>query len=75
VHDDKGSVDVILAEHNIISQKDLWHKCKILNRKFGKELLKAKITIAPETESIGHCTSSIQVRKYNNKSLKDWLRS
>jgi hypothetical protein len=75
VHDDIGSVDVILAEHNIISQKDLWHKCKILNRKFGKELLKAKIMIAPETEPIGHCTSSTQVRKYNNKSLKYWLRS
>jgi hypothetical protein len=34
VHDDKGSVDSILAEMSIESQKDLWHKAKKLMQKF-----------------------------------------
>ena len=37
VHDDKSSVDQILQEYGIISQKDLWHKCKSLTRKFKKQ--------------------------------------
>ncbi|GAQ82597.1 hypothetical protein KFL_001170010, partial [Klebsormidium nitens] len=42
VHDDKASVDSILAELDIDSQKDLWHKCKKLVAYFNEEVAKAK---------------------------------
>jgi hypothetical protein len=38
VHDDKASVDTILAELGIHSSKDLWHKAKKLCGKFKEEL-------------------------------------
>lgn len=42
VHDDKASVDSILAEFGIFSSKDLWHKCKKLCLKFKEDLARAK---------------------------------
>jgi hypothetical protein len=42
VHDDKASVDSILAELGVHSSKDLWHKCKSFCAKFKDELTKAK---------------------------------
>lgn len=42
VHDDKASVDTILAEYGIFSSKDLWHKCKKLCVKFKEDLARAK---------------------------------
>jgi hypothetical protein len=42
VHDDKNSVDTILAKLGIESQKDLWHKCKNLVSKFQSDLCDAK---------------------------------
>ncbi|KAL2650226.1 hypothetical protein R1flu_018354 [Riccia fluitans] len=41
IHDDNAQVDAILNQHNILSQKDLWHKCKNVTGKF-KELLQEK---------------------------------
>ncbi|KAL2634056.1 hypothetical protein R1flu_005535 [Riccia fluitans] len=41
IHDDNMQVDAILSQHNILSQKDLWHKCKNIMGKF-KELLQEK---------------------------------
>ncbi|KAL2635273.1 hypothetical protein R1flu_006752 [Riccia fluitans] len=41
IHDDNAQVDAILSQHNILSQKDLWHKCKNVMGKF-KELLQDK---------------------------------
>jgi hypothetical protein len=34
VHDDKCSVDTLLTNQKIVSQKDLWHKYKKLNTNF-----------------------------------------
>jgi hypothetical protein len=42
VHDDKASVDGILAEYGIWSSKDLRHKCKSLTVKFRDDLARAK---------------------------------
>jgi hypothetical protein len=42
VHDDKASVDGILAVYGIWSSKNLWHKCKSLCSKFREDLVKMR---------------------------------
>ncbi|KAL2645442.1 hypothetical protein R1flu_013029 [Riccia fluitans] len=52
IHDDNTQVDAILNQHNILSQKDLWHKCKNVMGKF-KELLQEKRRTPPGLDGGG----------------------
>ena len=55
-HDDKHVVDDILSRYNIISQKDLRHKCTNMVKKIKIDLLK-KVKAPPNIHSIDDCTS------------------
>jgi hypothetical protein len=71
VHDDKGSVDTILSELNIESQKDLWHKTKSLFKKFQKspqELTRKRSSV------ISNTTSQESLRNLRKQTLESYLR-
>jgi hypothetical protein len=46
-----------------------------LNTNFKKDLHNVKVGRKSHTKSIDACTSSIQLRKYRNELLKEWLKS
>jgi hypothetical protein len=48
---------------------------KKMNTNLKNKLNDAKVGREPQTESIDACTSSIQLRKYRNELLKEWLKS
>ena len=45
-----------------------------LNTNFKKDLYNVKVGRKSYTNSIDACTSSIQLPKYKNELLKDWLK-
>lgn len=72
VHDDKASVDTILAELGIHSSKDLWHKAKTLCGKFKEELGKAK---KGQLSSIADAKSPTDLNTLTVPVLKEYLKS
>ncbi|KAL2623943.1 hypothetical protein R1flu_008188 [Riccia fluitans] len=72
IHDDNTQVDSILHQHNIVSQKDLWHKCKNVMSKF-KELLQEKWR-SPNDSTVECAESIAQVAVFSIAQLKDYCR-
>ncbi|KAL3694588.1 hypothetical protein R1sor_008239 [Riccia sorocarpa] len=72
VHDDNSQVDAILNQHNIVSQKDLWHKCKNIMGKF-KELLQEKRR-SPTDSTVEAATTIAQVAVFLMVQLNDYCR-
>ncbi|KAL3691385.1 hypothetical protein R1sor_005036 [Riccia sorocarpa] len=72
VHDDNSQVDAILNQHNIVSQKDLWHKCKNIMGKF-KELLQEKRR-SPTDSTVEAATTIAQVAVFSMAQLKEYCR-
>ncbi|KAL2611469.1 hypothetical protein R1flu_023161 [Riccia fluitans] len=72
IHDDNTQVDVILNQHNILSQKDFWHKCKKIMGKF-KELLQEKRR-TPKDSTVEAATTIAQVAVFSIAQLKDYCR-
>ncbi|KAL3688173.1 hypothetical protein R1sor_014482 [Riccia sorocarpa] len=70
IHDDNATVDSILSQHNIMSQKDLWHKCKNLMSKF-KESLQEKRR-SPNEGSVEGTTTVAQVAVISVQQLRDF---
>ncbi|KAL2635954.1 hypothetical protein R1flu_007433 [Riccia fluitans] len=66
------SVDAIPNQHNILSQKDLWHKCKNIIRKF-KELLQDKRRTLQDS-TVEAATTIAQVAVFSIAQLKDYCR-
>jgi hypothetical protein len=72
VHDDKASVDSILAEYGIKSFKDLWHKCKKLCVKFKEDLAKAKRAWLSKVED-ARCL--VNLKNATVRVLKEYLKA
>ncbi|KAL3688317.1 hypothetical protein R1sor_014626 [Riccia sorocarpa] len=72
IHDDCAQVDSMLAARNIVSQKDLWHKCKNLMSKF-KELLQEKRR-TPTDSTVEAATTIAQVAVFSVQQLRDYCR-
>ncbi|KAL3700323.1 hypothetical protein R1sor_018345 [Riccia sorocarpa] len=72
IHDDCAQVDCMLAARNIVSQKDLWHKCKNLMSKF-KELLQEKRR-TPTDSTVEAATTIAQVAVFSVQQLRDYCR-
>jgi hypothetical protein len=72
IHDDKRSVDTILAEYNIVSQKDLWHKAKGLSNKFRDQLMRLP---KDALKSIEECQSRSDVASLTMTQMQSWLRT
>ncbi|KAL2613013.1 hypothetical protein R1flu_024705 [Riccia fluitans] len=72
IHDDNMQVDAILSQHNILSQKDLWYKCKNVMGKF-KELLQEKRR-TPQDSTVEAATTIAQVAVFSIAQLKDYCR-
>ncbi|KAL2613335.1 hypothetical protein R1flu_025027 [Riccia fluitans] len=72
IHDDNTQVDAILSQHNILSQKDLWHKCKNVMGKF-KEVLQEKRR-TPQDSTVEAATTIAQVAVFSIAQLKDYCR-
>jgi hypothetical protein len=72
VHDDKASVDSILAEFGIKSSKDLWHKCKNLCAKFKEDLARAKKAGLSKVED---AKSLIDLKSATVPMLKEYLKA
>ncbi|KAL3697262.1 hypothetical protein R1sor_011338 [Riccia sorocarpa] len=72
VHDDNAQVDLILAAHNIMSSKDLWHKCKNIMCKF-KEVLQDKRR-SPHEGSVDGATTIAQVAVFSMQQLRDFCK-
>ncbi|KAL2653855.1 hypothetical protein R1flu_021983 [Riccia fluitans] len=72
VHDDNSQVDAILAQHDIMSSKDLWHKCKNIMGKF-KEVLQEKCWSPSDCEVKGAITIAA-VAVFSVQQLKDFCR-
>ncbi|KAL2611610.1 hypothetical protein R1flu_023302 [Riccia fluitans] len=72
IHDDNAQVDAILSQHNILSQKDLWHKCKNVMGKF-KELLQEKRR-TPQDLTVEATTTIAQVAMFSIAQLKDYCQ-
>jgi hypothetical protein len=71
VHDDKASVDGILAEYGITSQKNLWHKCKNLCAKSWDELVKVQqAAIVSPAEARAAC----DMMGLTMEKLKEYLK-
>ncbi|KAL2651223.1 hypothetical protein R1flu_019351 [Riccia fluitans] len=68
IHDDNAQVDAILKAHNIVSQKDLWHKCKNVMGKF-KELLQGKRR-TPKESTVEAATTIAQVAVFSIVQLE-----
>ncbi|KAL3687006.1 hypothetical protein R1sor_013315 [Riccia sorocarpa] len=71
VHDDKISVDAILRRQSINSQKDLWHKCKNIQRKFVDELVNLKRS--PRSVEEAEFVEDLELLTV--QILKSWLRN
>jgi hypothetical protein len=71
VHDDKASVDSILAELGIHSSKDLWHKCKKFCAQFKEDLGKAK---RGSIASVEEARVSQDLDTLTAAALKKWLK-
>ncbi|KAL2634236.1 hypothetical protein R1flu_005715 [Riccia fluitans] len=72
IHDDNAQVDAILKAHNIMSQKDLWHKRKNVMGKF-KELLQEKRR-TPKESTVEAATTIAQVAVFSIVQLKEYCR-
>ncbi|KAL3699034.1 hypothetical protein R1sor_017056 [Riccia sorocarpa] len=72
IQDDKSQVDVILAQYNIVSQKDLWYKCKHIMGKF-KELLQEKRRSSKDF-SVEAATTIAQVAVFPVQQLKEYCK-
>ncbi|KAL2653074.1 hypothetical protein R1flu_021202 [Riccia fluitans] len=72
VHDNNSQVDAILAQHDIMSSKDLWHKCKNIMGKF-KEVLQEKRWSPSDCEVKG-ATMIAAVVVFLVQQLKDFCR-
>ncbi|KAL3684137.1 hypothetical protein R1sor_002159 [Riccia sorocarpa] len=72
IHDDCAQVDSMLAARSIVSQKDLWHKCKNLMSKF-KELLQEKRR-TPTDSTVEAATTIAQVAVFSVQQLRDYCR-
>ncbi|KAL3691464.1 hypothetical protein R1sor_005115 [Riccia sorocarpa] len=70
VHDDKSSVDAILRRFGIVSQKDLWHKCKNVLKKFIVDVQQKKRTAT----SVREATSVADLQMLTKTQLEHWLR-
>ncbi|KAL3697944.1 hypothetical protein R1sor_012020 [Riccia sorocarpa] len=70
IHDDCAQVDSMLAARSIVSQKDLWHKCKNLMSKF-KELLQEKRR-TPTDSTVEAATTIAQVAVFSVQQLRDY---
>ncbi|KAL3692598.1 hypothetical protein R1sor_006249 [Riccia sorocarpa] len=70
IHDDNASVDAILTQHNILSSKDLWHKCKNIMSKF-KEVLQEKRR-SPSEGSVDSAGTIAQVAVFSVAQLRDF---
>ncbi|KAL3693226.1 hypothetical protein R1sor_006877 [Riccia sorocarpa] len=70
VHDDKCSVDAILRRLGIVSQKDLWHKCKNVLKKFIADVQQKKRTAT----SVREATSVADLQMLTKTQLEQWLR-
>ncbi|KAL2607775.1 hypothetical protein R1flu_026348 [Riccia fluitans] len=72
VHDDNSQVDAILAQHDIMSSKDLWHKCKNIMGKF-KEVLQEKRR-SPSNSAVEGATMIAAIAVFLVQQLKDFCR-
>jgi hypothetical protein len=72
VHDNKNSVDTILAKLGIESQKDLWYKCKSLVSKFQLDLCDAKLKPPCTVEK---STCKLDLEMCTVPVLQKWLVS
>ncbi|KAL2635158.1 hypothetical protein R1flu_006637 [Riccia fluitans] len=72
IHDDNTQVDAILCQHNILSQKDLWHKCKNVMGKFTELLEEKRRT--PQDSTVEASTTIAQVVVFSIAQLKDYCR-
>ncbi|KAL3685848.1 hypothetical protein R1sor_003870 [Riccia sorocarpa] len=72
VHDDNAQVDSILAAHNIMSSRDLWHKCQNIMCKF-KEVLQDKRR-SPHEGSVDGATTIAQVAVFSMQQLRDFCK-
>jgi ribonuclease HI len=72
VHDDKCSVDGILADYGIWSSKDLWHKCKNLCSKFRDELVKVR---REAIASPGEARAACDLKTLTVDKLKEFLKA
>ncbi|KAL2613045.1 hypothetical protein R1flu_024737 [Riccia fluitans] len=70
IHDDNTQVDAILCQHNILSQKDLWHKCKNVMGKF-KGLIQEKRR-TPQDSMVEVAITIAQVAVFSIAQLKDY---
>ena len=68
VHDDKRIVDDILENFGIISQKDLWHKCKHFLKNLQKELVD-KVTQPSSPKQVQECNTYSKLNSISNKVL------
>ncbi|KAL2620955.1 hypothetical protein R1flu_001160 [Riccia fluitans] len=71
IHDDNAQVDAILKAHNIVSQKDLWHKCKNVMGKF-KENLQEKRTL--KESIVKDATTIAEVAVFSIVQLKEYCQ-
>ncbi|KAL2610520.1 hypothetical protein R1flu_029093 [Riccia fluitans] len=72
VHNDNSQVDAILAQHDIMPSKDLWHKCKNIMGKF-KEVLQEKRR-SPSNSEVKGATTIAAVVVFLVQQLKDFCR-
>ncbi|KAL2641819.1 hypothetical protein R1flu_009406 [Riccia fluitans] len=72
VHDDNSQVDAILGQHDIMSSKDLWHKCKNIMEKF-KEVLQEK-RWSPSDSEVEGATTIVVVAVFLVQQLKDFCK-
>ncbi|KAL3701628.1 hypothetical protein R1sor_019650 [Riccia sorocarpa] len=70
VHNDKSSVDAILRRFGIVSQKDLWHKCKNVLKKFIADVQQKKRTAT----SVREANSIADLQMLTKAQLELWLR-
>ncbi|GBG71163.1 hypothetical protein CBR_g8465 [Chara braunii] len=72
VHDDCGTVDVILRRMNINSQKCMWHKAKTFVKRL-REAVRGTKTVKPA--AVGACEHVHEVKCFTKKELELWLES
>ncbi|KAL3701251.1 hypothetical protein R1sor_019273 [Riccia sorocarpa] len=72
IHDDNASVDAILAQHNIMSSKDLWRKCKKYNVKVQRTIQDKRRSL--NEGNVDAATIIAQVAVFSVQQLKDFCR-
>ncbi|KAL2650928.1 hypothetical protein R1flu_019056 [Riccia fluitans] len=72
IHDDNAQVDAILKAHNIVSQKDLWHKCKNVMGKFKENLQEKRRT--PKESTVEAASTIAEVAVFSIVQLKEYCR-